>query len=56
MLENGSDANRWRIYSASGDNNLTFYNNSNTKIADIDDVTGTFSAISDARLKKTYSP
>ncbi len=56
MLENPSDNNKWRIYSASGDNNLTFYNNANTEIADIDDVTGTFSAISDARLKKNISP
>jgi hypothetical protein len=56
MLENGADGNKWRIYSASGDNNLTFYNNSNTEIADIDDVTGTFSAISDARLKKDVQP
>lgn len=56
MLENGSDNNKWRIYSASGDNNLTFYNNANTEIADIDDVTGTFSAISDARLKKNITP
>ncbi len=56
MLENGADNNKWRIYSASGDNNLTFYNNSNTEIADIDDLTGTYSAISDARVKKNISP
>lgn len=56
MLENGTDGNRWRIYSASGDNNLTFYNHTNVEIADIDDVTGTFSAISDARLKKNVQP
>lgn len=56
LLENGTDGNRWRLYSASGDNNLTFYNHSNTEIADIDDVTGTFSAISDARLKKNVEP
>lgn len=52
ILQNSSDNNKWRIYSASGDNNLTFYNNANTEIADIDDVTGTFNALSDARYKK----
>jgi hypothetical protein len=52
VLENSSDNNSWRIYAAAGDNNLTFYNNANTEIADIDDVTGTFSALSDARYKK----
>ncbi len=52
MLENSTDGNQWRIYSASGDNNLTFYNNANTEIADIDDVTGTFNALSDSRYKK----
>jgi Chaperone of endosialidase/Head domain of trimeric autotransporter adhesin len=52
MLENSSDNNKWRIYSASGDNNLTFYNNANTEVADIDDVTGAYTAISDSRLKK----
>ncbi len=52
LLENTNDNNKWRIYSASGDNNLTFYNNAGTEIADIDDATGTFSALSDARYKK----
>jgi hypothetical protein len=52
ILENASDNNKWRIYSASGDNNLTFYNNAGSEVADIDDVTGTFNAISDSRLKK----
>lgn len=52
LLENINDGNKWRIYSASGDNNLTFYNNAGTEIADIDDITGTFSALSDARYKK----
>jgi hypothetical protein len=52
ILENASDNNKWRIYSASGDNNLTFYNNANTEVADIDDVTGAYTAISDSRLKK----
>lgn len=52
ILENSSDNNRWRIYSASGDNNLTFYNNANAEVADIDDVTGAYTAISDSRLKK----
>ncbi len=52
ILENASDNNKWRIYSASGDNNLTFYNNAGSEVADIDDVTGTFNAISDIRLKK----
>ena len=52
ILENASDNNKWRIYSASGDNNLTFYNNANVEIADIDDVTGTFNALSDSRYKK----
>jgi Chaperone of endosialidase/Head domain of trimeric autotransporter adhesin len=52
LLENSSDNNKWRIYSASSDNNLTFYNNANAEVADIDDVTGTFNAISDSRLKK----
>lgn len=52
ILENANDNNRWRIYSASGDNNLTFYNDTDTEVADIDNVTGTFNAISDARLKK----
>lgn len=56
ILENAVDGNRWRIYSASGDNNLTFYNNANTEIADIDDVTGTFSALSDSRFKKDIEP
>jgi hypothetical protein len=56
ILQNGTDNNKWRIYSASGDNNLTFYNNAGVEIADIDDVTGTFSALSDARLKKNISP
>jgi Chaperone of endosialidase/Head domain of trimeric autotransporter adhesin len=51
-LENSSDNNKWRIYSASGDNNLTFYNNANAEVADIDDVTGAYTAISDSRLKK----
>lgn len=55
-LENDTDGNKWRIYSASGDNNLTFYNNANTEIADIDDVTGTYSALSDSRLKKDIEP
>lgn len=52
ILENANDNNKWRIYSASGDNNLTFYNDANTEVADIDDVTGTYNAISDGRLKK----
>jgi hypothetical protein len=52
ILENGNDLNRWRIYSASGDNNLTFYNDADTEVADIDNATGTFNAISDLRLKK----
>lgn len=52
LLENENDGNKWRIYSASGDNNLTFYNNAGTEIADIDDVTGTFNALSDSRFKK----
>ena len=56
ILQNGTDGNRWRLYSASGDNNLTFYNNIGTEIADIDDVTGTYSALSDARFKKNISP
>lgn len=56
LLENANDGNKWRIYSASGDNNLTFYNNANTEIADIDDVTGTFNALSDVRYKKDIQP
>jgi hypothetical protein len=52
LLENSNDNNKWRIYSASGDNNLTFYNNAGTEIADIDDVSGTFNALSDSRHKK----
>ena len=52
MLENVTDGNKWRLYSASGDNNLTFYNNDNVEIADIDDVTGIYSALSDSRFKK----
>ena len=52
ILENANDNNKWRIYSASGDNNLTFYNNADVEVADIDDVTGTFNAISDSRFKK----
>lgn len=52
ILENSNDGNQWRIYSASGDNNLTFYNNAGTEIADIDDITGTFNALSDSRYKK----
>jgi hypothetical protein len=56
ILQNGTDNNKWRLYSASGDNNLTFYNNNNVEIADIDDVSGTYSALSDARLKKNISP
>lgn len=56
MLENSSDNNKWRIYSASGDNNLTFYNNANAEVADIDDVTGAFNAVSDQRLKKNIAP
>ena len=52
MLENANNNNKWRLYSASGDNNLTFYNNANAEIADIDDVTGVFSALSDSRFKK----
>jgi hypothetical protein len=52
LLENENDNNKWRIYSASGDNNLTFYNNAGTEIADIDDGTGTFNALSDRRFKK----
>lgn len=55
LLENLNDGNKWRIYSASGDNNLTFYNNANTEIADIDDATGTFNALSDARYKKNIA-
>jgi Chaperone of endosialidase/Head domain of trimeric autotransporter adhesin len=56
LLENANNANKWRIYSASGDNNLTFYNNAGTEIADIDDVTGAFNAVSDQRLKKNIEP
>jgi hypothetical protein len=56
MLENPADGNRWRIYSASGDDNLTFYNNSNVEVADIDDMTGTYSALSDQRFKKNILP
>ncbi len=52
LLENANDGNKWRIYSASGDNHLTFYNNAGTEIADIDDATGTFNALSDIRYKK----
>jgi len=52
ILENANDNTKWRIYSASGDNNLTFYNTANAEVADIDDVTGTFNAISDSRVKK----
>jgi Chaperone of endosialidase/Head domain of trimeric autotransporter adhesin len=52
LLENTNDNNKWRIYSASGDNNLTFYNNAGNEVADIDDATGTFSALSDSRYKK----
>ncbi len=52
ILENANDNNKWRIYSASGDNNLTFYNNADVEVADIDDVSGAFNAISDSRLKK----
>lgn len=52
LLENANDGNKWRIYSASGDNHLTFYNNAGTEIADIDDATGTFNALSDMRFKK----
>lgn len=55
MLENPNDGNKWRIYSASGDNNLTFYNNAGNEVADIDDVTGTYNAISDGRLKKNLN-
>jgi Chaperone of endosialidase/Head domain of trimeric autotransporter adhesin len=56
LLENANNANKWRIYSASGDNNLTFYNNAGTEVADIDDVTGAFNAVSDQRLKKNIEP
>jgi hypothetical protein len=52
LLENENDNNKWRIYSASGDNNLTFYNNANAEVADINAVTGAYTAISDMRLKK----
>ena len=52
ILENANDNNKWRIYSASGDNNLTFYNDAGTEVADIDDVTGAFNALSDSRFKK----
>lgn len=55
-LENDDDGNRWRLYSASGDNNLTFYNNANVEVADIDDVTGSYDAISDMRFKKNIEP
>jgi hypothetical protein len=51
-LENTVDGNKWRLYSAFGDDNLTFFNNANTEIADIDDATGVFSALSDSRFKK----
>jgi hypothetical protein len=56
MLENATSGNKWRIYSASGDANLTFYNNANVEIADIDNVTGNFSALSDSRFKKNVEP
>ena len=56
MLENSADGNKWRLYSASGDNNLTFFNNANVEVADIDDVTGAYTAISDIRLKKDIQP
>ncbi len=52
VLENINNGNKWKIYSSFGDNNLTFYNNANIEIADIDDVTGVFSALSDSRYKK----
>lgn len=56
MLENITNGNKWRIFSASSDNNLSFYNNSNTEIADINDATGTYSALSDRRFKKDIEP
>ncbi|MBC7935851.1 MAG: tail fiber domain-containing protein [Rhizobacter sp.] len=55
-LQNAADGNKWRIYSASGDNNLTFYNNANVEVADIHATTGAYNAISDARLKKNVQP
>ncbi|RYY45291.1 MAG: hypothetical protein EOO06_16755 [Chitinophagaceae bacterium] len=56
MLENLGNGNKWRLYSASGDNNLTFYNNANTEIADIDDLTGAYTSLSDQRFKKDVLP
>lgn len=55
-LENDVDGNKWRLYSASGDDNLTFYNNSNTEVADIDNNSGAFNALSDSRFKKEIEP
>jgi hypothetical protein len=56
MLENVANGNKWRLYSASGDNNLTFYNNANVEIADINDATGAYTALSDSRFKKDIEP
>ena len=52
IIENESNNNSWRLYSAAGDANLTFYNDANVEIADIDNGTGAFSALSDHRYKK----
>lgn len=55
VISNVIDADEWRMYMQWNSNTLSMFFN-NTNVGNFDDVSGTYSAVSDRRLKKNIEP
>jgi hypothetical protein len=55
VLSNATDADEWRMYVQWNSNTLAMFFN-NTNVGNFDDVSGTYTAVSDRRMKHNISP
>jgi ABC-type antimicrobial peptide transport system permease subunit len=55
VLSNATDADEWRMYVQWNSNTLALFHN-NTNVGNFDDVSGTYTAVSDRRMKRNITP
>jgi hypothetical protein len=54
VLSNATDSDEWRIYVQWNSNTLALFHN-NTNVGNFDDVSGTYTAVSDRRMKRNIT-